>query len=125
MTLNVTSEQKAQGIFIVTVAGSLDSNTYKQFENKIDALLGETTELIVFNLEFLTYLSSAGVRVFLKARKALKNSGGQIKFLSLQPQIKRVFEIINAIPSMQIFQSTEELDRYLDAQMKKVIAGED
>ena len=124
MTLNVTSEQKAQGIFVVTVAGSLDSNTYKVFEEKLAPLLGESTELVVFDLEHLTYLSSAGVRVFLKARKVLKNSGGQIKFLNLQPQIKRVFEIINAIPSMQIFASTEELDRYLDAQMKKVITGE-
>lgn len=125
MTLNVTSEQKAQGVFIVTVAGSLDSNTYKVFEDKVDALLSESTEMIVFNLEHLRYLSSAGVRVFLKARKILKNSDGQVKFLKLQPQIKRVFEIINAIPSMQIFESIQELDRYLDAQMKKVIAGED
>ena len=125
MTMNMTSEQKAQGIYIVTVAGSLDSNTYKQFEQEIDALLGEATELIVFNLEALTYLSSAGVRVFLKTRKVLKNSGGEVKFLNLQPQIKRVFEIINAIPAMQIFEDIVELDRYLDAQMKKVIAGED
>lgn len=125
MTMNVTTEQKAQGIFLVTVTGSLDSNTYKQFEQEIDALLGAATELIVFNLEFLTYLSSAGVRVFLKARKVLKNSGGEVRFLNLQPQIKRVFEIINAIPAMQIFENIAELDRYLDAQMKKVIAGED
>lgn len=123
--MNVTSEQKAQGIFIVTVTGSLDSNTYNQFEQKIDALLSEATELIVFDLEFLTYLSSAGVRVFLKARKVLKSNGGQVKFLNLQPQIKRVFEIINAIPSMQIFENTAELDRYLDAQMKKVRDGEE
>ena len=125
MTLNVTSEQKAQGVFLVTVAGSLDSNTYMQLEEQIDALLGEATELIVFNLEPLTYLSSAGVRVFLKARKALKDRGGQVKFLNLQPQIKRVFDIINAIPAMQIFASTAELDRYLEAQMKKVISGDD
>jgi len=123
--MNVTSEQKAQGIFIVSVTGSLDSNTYKQFEQKIDGLLGEATELIVFNLESLTYLSSAGVRVFLKTRKVIKSSGGQVRFLNLQPQIRRVFEIINAIPSMQIFESTADLDRYLDAQMKKVLDGED
>ena len=123
--MNVTSAQKAPGIFIVTVAGSLDSNTYQQFEQKIAALLGDATELLVFNLESLNYLSSAGVRVFLKTRKVIKNSGGQVKFLNLQPQIKRVFEIINAIPSMQIFADTAELDRYLDAQMKKVRDGED
>lgn len=125
MTLNVTSEQKAKGVFIVTVAGSLDSDTYRVFEDKLELLLSEANEMIVFDLAHLRYLSSAGVRVFLKAHKILKGSGGQVKFLKLQPQIKRVFEIINAIPSMQIFESTKELDRYLDAQMKKVIAGED
>ncbi len=124
MTLNVTSEQKAAGVFVVTIAGSLDSNTYKVFEEKLEVMLTDITELIVFNLEHLRYLSSAGVRVFLKVRKILKKRGGQVKFLNLQPQIRRVFEIINAIPSMEIFGSTEELDRYLDAQMKKVIAGD-
>jgi anti-anti-sigma factor len=123
MTLNITSEQKAQGVYIMTVAGVLDSNTYQSFETEVDSLLVPATELIVFDLGGLTYLSSAGVRVFLKARKALKNNGGQVKFMNLQPQIKRVFEIINAIPSMQIFASMEELDRYLDDQMKKVIDG--
>ena len=77
MTLNVTSEQKAKGVFIVTVAGSLDSNTYKVFEDKVDALLSESTEMIVFNLEHLRYLSSAGVRVFLKSRKILKKAAAR------------------------------------------------
>jgi hypothetical protein len=43
--------------------------------------------------------------------------------MNLQPQIKKVFDIINALPSMQIFASIEELDEYLDAMQKKVTRG--
>ena len=46
-------------------------------------------------------------------------------FMNLQPQIKKVFEIINAIPSMKIFTSMEELDEYLDIMQKKIKAGEE
>ncbi|MGD2270109.1 MAG: hypothetical protein PVI06_06895 [Desulfobacterales bacterium] len=43
--------------------------------------------------------------------------------MNLQPQIKKVFDIINALPSMQIFASIEELDEYLDAIQKKATRG--
>ncbi len=124
MTLEVTSEQKGQGVVIVNVTGSLDSNTYRVFEGKVDALINNSTKMLVLNLEQLEYLSSAGVRVFLKARKNITKSGGQVQFINPRPQIQRVFEIMNAIPSSNIFKNMEELDRYLDAQMKKVIADQ-
>jgi hypothetical protein len=36
-------------------------------------------------------------------------------FINLQPQIKKVFEILNALPSLKVFASIQELDNYLDA----------
>jgi hypothetical protein len=38
--------------------------------------------------------------------------------MNLQPQIKKVFDILNALPTMQVFASIEEMDRYLDAMQK-------
>ena len=73
----------------------------------------------------LNYLSSAGIRVILKARDALKKNNGKVTFMNLQPQIKKVFDIINALPSVQIFASIEELDEYLDAMQKKATCGAD
>jgi hypothetical protein len=40
--------------------------------------------------------------------------------MNLQPQIKKVFDIVNALPSMKIFASVDELDDYLDAIQKRV-----
>ena len=54
--------------------------------------------------------------------------GGTIKALDfartmakLQPQIKKVFAIINALPDQQIFNSVEELDEYLAKMQKQEI----
>jgi ABC-type proline/glycine betaine transport system permease subunit len=43
---------------------------------------------------------------------------------TLQPQIRKVFEIIQALPSLNIFESVAELDRYLAAMQRKVREGE-
>ena len=37
---------------------------------------------------------------------------------ALRPQIKKVFDIMNALPSMNVFASEEEADSYL-AEMQK------
>ena len=120
MTLTVSSTQKAQGLYIISPAGTLDSNTYMILQEEVDSVLEQAPTMIVFDMQDLDYLSSAGVRVILKTRDALKKNDGKITFMNLQPQIKKVFEIINAIPSMKIFTSVQELDEYLDVIQKKV-----
>ncbi len=125
MALTVNSLQRAKGLFVISPAGSLDSNTYLGLQEEIDKILQEKPTMIVFDMKDLDYMSSAGVRVVLKTRDTLKKNSGKITFLNLQPQIKKVFEIINAMPSMKIFRSIRELDEYLDVMQKKTIAGED
>ncbi len=119
MSLKITSRQKSPGVFIVSPEGSLDTNTYPILEEKVDLLLDTSPGMIIFDLEKLDYISSMGVRVIAKAKKSLKKSGGKVVLLNLQPQIRKVFEIIKALPSEQIFESVEEMDRYLDYMQKK------
>jgi anti-anti-sigma factor len=87
-------------------------------EEKVDSILNQTPDVIIFDMEFLDYLNSMGVRVLLKTKKQMQKQNGKVIFMKLQPQIKKVFDILNALPSMQVFASIEELDRYLDAMQK-------
>ena len=123
MELKVDVTQKAQGVYVVQPAGSLNSSTYAILDKEVDAILAEMPTLLVLDLEHLEYLSSAGLRVILKARKALKKNNSQLVFMNLQPQIRKVFDIVNAFPAMQIFQNIEELDDYLDVMQRKVKSG--
>jgi len=121
MALTVNIENRETGVYVVCPDGRLDANTTASFEEKINALLVPETRTMVLNLERLTYLSSAGVRVIFKIRKALASSRGTFIMVNLQPQIQKVFEIINALPETPIFESIAEVDRYLDAMQKKEI----
>jgi anti-anti-sigma factor len=122
MTLLVSSRQKALGAYVVTLNGEINGQTYPVLENKLDQLLEEHPALIVLDMANVTYMSSAGIRVILKTKKTLSANAGKLIFMNLQPQIRKVFEIINALPSMRVFKDLREMDTYLD-QMQRKITG--
>jgi anti-anti-sigma factor len=125
MALKVQTSEKGPGTYVILTIGSLDTNTYQVLDDEISALLEKSAKMIVFDMEYLDYISSAGISVILRARKALKKNEGQVMMVNLQPQIKKVFEIIKALPGQSIFRSVEELDSYLDSMQKKVVEGDD
>ena len=122
MTLLVSVHPKALGAYAVALSGEIDGRTFSILENKLDQLLEEKPTLIALDMAEVTYLSSVGIRVILKTRKALAANAGKLVFMNLQPQIKKVFEIINALPSMRVFKDLREMDAYLD-QMQRKAAG--
>ena len=118
MSLKVNSAETRPGVFTVSPIGTLDANTYMILEKTVDAILKQLPDVIIFDLEFLDYINSMGVRVLLKTKKALEKNDGKIIFLRLQPQIRKVFNILNALPTLQVFASIQEMDEYLDAMQK-------
>ena len=115
MALKVNASLKKPGIFIVAPVGSIDTNSHKLLQEKVDSVLKQNPDLIIFDMELAEYINSMGIRVLVKSKKAMKQRGGKIVFTNLQPQIKKVFDILNALPSLKVFASMEELDNYLDA----------
>ena len=111
------------GAVIVKLNGSLDTATAPDLEKQLAPALSGATKDIVFDLAGLKFISSAGLRVFSMARKALKERNGQASFVNMQPQIEEVFAIMKALPGVAIFESTEELDRYLAARQRAVMEG--
>lgn len=123
MSLLVSMQQKALGAYVVSPSGQINGQSYGILEDKLDQLLEEKPTLIVLDMAGVDYLSSAGIRVILKAQKTLRAKAGKLVFLNLQPQIRKVFEIINALPSMRVFKDLQEMDAYLDRMQKLVTQG--
>ena len=121
MSLRVGFREREPGVFVLSPSGRLDTNTYHELESKVDQIISGTPRAIVFDMADLDYVSSMGVRVIIKAEKALSKTGGKIMMTNLQPQIEKVFEIIKALPSFNLFESTEEMDEYLDKMQKKTL----
>lgn len=107
----------------VRLIGSLDTATAAELEQQLAGILGGAVKDIVFDLAELRFISSAGLRVFGAARKALKERGGQASFVNMQPQIQEVFEILRALPGIAVFRDVAELDRYLAARQRTYTEG--
>lgn len=122
MKLDVTWNERAEGVFVVRPSGHLDSNTYMILEDILDKLIEPSIKVLAFDMAELEYISSAGLRVLFKAVKAVEGHGGKYLMGNLKPQIQKVFDIIKALPSMRIFRDFEELDGYLDVMQQKEVA---
>lgn len=86
-------EQKKGEIQVFMLAGRLDSNTAPGFEERIIQAIGNTSKHMVVDFKNVDYISSAGLRVILKATKDLKRVEGKIVLCAMQDYVREVFEI--------------------------------
>ena len=98
----------------ITLRGRLDSLTAPKLDAELAPLLGASAlTSLVFELQGLEYISSAGIRSILRARKAIEGRGGRVAIVNAQASVLKVFEIVKALPADQVFASEAELDAYL------------
>ena len=125
MSLEVDVYPPVNGNQYVVLSGRLDSNTYQQLDDVLEPLLAAAhpSMVLVMELARLEYISSAGIRSILKARKLLAPHG---KVLALHPQaqIRKVLDIVQALPVSDIFATSAELDAYLDKLQRDMLEGE-
>lgn len=108
------------------LAGHLDTHTYQRADAELEPVLADpSVSLLVLDLSDLEYISSAGLRTVFRARKSLGGRGGKVLVANPQPQIRKVFDLVKAVPFSEIFSSTAEADAYLDAMQKRVLSGDD
>ncbi len=121
MSLTITVKERQPGVFILYPEGPIDTNTHAILEGEVERIVKVSPRILIIDMEKVDYMSSMGVRAIIKAKKALKEIDGAFIMAKLQPQIKKVFAIINALPDQQIFNSVEELDEYLAKMQKQEI----
>jgi anti-anti-sigma factor len=121
LEINIQKNEREPAVAATTVklSGSLDTATAPDLERQLAPLLAGGAKDIIFDLANLKFISSAGLRIFSATRRQLKERGGHATFVHLQPQIREVFEIIKALPGVAVFESVEEMDRYLAARQRK------
>jgi anti-anti-sigma factor len=123
MTLHILLEQADPPI--LALHGRLDTDTAHELDAEIDRLCaGRQVARLVFDLTALDYLSSAGIRCFIRARKLIEPKGGKVAIVNPQPGVRKVLDIVKAIPPGGVFASVAELDGYLDDIQKKMRDGD-
>lgn len=89
MSLNI--EKEINDAVTLKLSGRLDTTTAPQLESALDEALPEASDM-VFDLDGLEYVSSAGLRVILKAQKAM-SAKGTLKIKNVSESVMEVFDI--------------------------------
>lgn len=82
------------------LSGRLDTNTAPQLENEMRSSISGISTLI-FDLDKLTYVSSAGLRIFLSAQKIM-NKQGKMIVRNVSRTVMDIFEVTGFVSILTI-----------------------
>ena len=120
MKLKIVIIDREPGVYKVSLYGPLETATYVEFEEEVMPLLKRGTKAIILNMEGVNYISSIGLGSIFKITNLMHAQNGTLLLINLQPQIKKVFDTVKALPE-NIFASLDEADEYLNAIQKKAL----
>jgi anti-sigma B factor antagonist len=87
--------QSSQGdIVVLHLEGFLDAHTAPVFEQAIQTALDAGHVRLVVDGQALTYISSAGLGVFMGFIEQIREQGGDLKICGLNPKVRQIFEIL-------------------------------
>ena len=125
MMLAVNVKQTGDGVTIIAPKGTLNSETSGTLDMQVRIELQKPIKTLVMDMTGVDFISSDGVGVIIKAKDTASKNNTDFAMINLQPQVKTVFEIIRLLPTLNVFESVEELDVYLDKLQHRIAEGDD
>jgi anti-anti-sigma factor len=113
MSLSVKVTKDKANRIILTLLGAIDSEAVSGFEKVVKPLLITEFSAIIFDFAKVTYITSAGLSVMVEAEKSIRAMNKSMFVINMPPQIQKVLSVIAALPSLKIFKTVDELDKYL------------
>ena len=85
--------ERQDNVLSVLVSGRIDGSNAAAFEETVKAAMEESDRAVVMDLEKLSYISSAGLRILLMIAKNLASRDGKLALCALSEPIREVIEI--------------------------------
>lgn len=96
-----------EGKVVVHVAGRMDAENAAQLEGQCESCIAEGNIGLIVDLGELSYVSSMGLRSFVKIAQKLKSKGGELRICRLTGLVRQVFEITRLNQVFPIYDSVE------------------
>lgn len=91
---SVSRSPGGAGTTVLALEGYLDAYTAPELEKAIQAEVDGGSLRLVVDCGRLTYISSAGLGVFMGFVEEVREAGGDIKICGLIPKVRQVFELL-------------------------------
>ncbi|MEO6696321.1 MAG: STAS domain-containing protein [Ignavibacteria bacterium] len=94
-------------IDILYLNGFLDAHTSVELEKYFENLIAENKFKIVVNFDKLSYISSAGLGVFMAYIETARNNSGDIKLCGMSEKIYNIFDMLGFPILFEIYKKEE------------------
>jgi anti-anti-sigma factor len=99
---------KKSGVLIAIPIDRLDTNNSPEAETLITENIDNGETKIIFDLSKTNYISSAGLRVILKAAKMVKQRGGELALYNANELVHEVLEISGFLTLLNFHDNLDE-----------------
>ena len=102
MDINITEEGNN---IIAVFDGRLDTVAAQKISETIEPLMQKADCNIVLDCEKMPFISSSGLRIFLKLRKEVAAKGGKMYLKHICPEVMQVFKMTKLEDIFEIVES--------------------
>lgn len=81
------------GVLVVQPGKRLDTTTSPEVDRELSERIGAGMARVIFDFQGTDYLSSAGLRVMMKAAKSTAKGGGGVGLCGANSHVKQVIEL--------------------------------
>jgi len=108
------SKSENGDVSILYIKGYLDAHTAPNLETEFQKLVDAKKYNIIVNFQDLSYISSAGLGVFMGFIEDIRKNGGDIKLTDMKPKIFRVFDLLGFPTLYDILdEETKALEKFV------------
>jgi anti-sigma B factor antagonist len=87
-------EANKNNIIVLYLEGYLDAHTSVELEKAFEKVITEEKYRIIVNFEKLSYISSAGLGVFMAFIESVRDNNGDIKLCAMSDKIFNIFDML-------------------------------
>ena len=116
MNLNI-NDREINGVTIIDLDGTLDTNTSPWAEAEIHELLEKGKKNMVIDLGRTKYVSSAGLRVFLATAKKLMANSGTLMLANPNKIVKDILQVSGFDTIIEVRSTVDEALNEFDSKI--------
>ncbi|HXF99860.1 MAG TPA: STAS domain-containing protein [Bacteroidota bacterium] len=102
------AHREADNVSVIELKGYLDAHTAPRLEETFQELLKANRTKIVVNCKDLSYISSAGLGVFMAFIEDVRSRAGDIKLSNMSKKVYNVFDLLGFPLLYEIFDNEAE-----------------
>ena len=108
--------ERANNIHVLELKGYLDAHTTPTLEEAFQKMLNEKKFRIIVNCKELSYISSAGLGVFMAFIEDVRAASGDIKLSDMSPKVFNIFDLLGFPMLYDIVKLEDDAANKFDAQ---------